>query len=93
MVVLPILVVFTVLDSAENYTPGLLRTVCLVLSSCYPTVICFCSGSSVLSLLPVLCIVVTVGKFLSPPVRLVFRKLYLSFLCPFTYLLSVILLI
>lgn len=81
-------IVFIVLNSAENYTPGLLRAICLVPSSCYLTVICISSRSSLLSLLPGLCVV---GKFLSPPVRLAFAKLYLSFFCPFTPVSSVLL--
>lgn len=86
MVVLPVLVVFIVLNSSGKYTAGLLRTVCLIPSFCY-LIICFSSRSSLLSLFSGLCIVVTVGKFLSPPVRSPFAKLYLSFLSPFTYLL------
>lgn len=74
MVVLPVLVVFIVLNSAGKYTAGLLRTVCLIPSPCY-LMICFSSRSSLLSLFPGLRILVTVGKFLSPPVWLAFAKL------------------
>lgn len=84
IVLLPMLAALTVLNSAPDYTPGLQKALCLVSVCCHLSYLLFQQAQSLIStgLNISLSIVRAVRKFLSLPVRLAFRKLYLNLLSP-----------